>query len=384
MQAIRSWLLRLQSDFVLPTARTVYLIGACGAFLGVAIGLAAALYFQAGTWRSEPTYQQPELRPVGPAEVDLQTVQARLDPPRQINLKLTMTIVEGQLGGGELIGYFDAVTANGLPGYPGDFDILGGADAQLFERIPVRIDGALRSGLAVRTEGADEVNRRVAGTQNPQDSVAQGRTFSIRLIARDRYGLRSQPADIAFTLVPGEAPSTSTAQSPLQVLAGEVARAVDPSTGGLFVDVYKTVQRMPSECNASADEDSFVMSFRTAFKTVKGRVTAQTVTPFLVGVCEGWRKGKQDREQALAREEAKIIDAQREHNEAVAEVAGKKLAARIMRNLTLTFVGGALAVFLSVALLLAFLAMEGHSKALRQAVEEMAATRRREASDREA
>jgi hypothetical protein len=54
------------------------------------------------------------------------------------------------------------------------------------------------------------------------------------------------------------------------------------------------------------------------------------------------------------------------------ELETQKVVARTIRNIAIGVAGSALAAFLTVALFLAFLAMEGHSKALRQAVETLA------------
>jgi hypothetical protein len=72
------------------------------------------------------------------------------------------------------------------------------------------------------------------------------------------------------------------------------------------------------------------------------------------------RQAEQARDQALARNR----DLMNQHER-------RLLEAQAQTRLTLSVIGGALGIFLAVALVLAFLALEGHSRAVRAAMEAM-------------
>jgi TctA family transporter len=59
------------------------------------------------------------------------------------------------------------------------------------------------------------------------------------------------------------------------------------------------------------------------------------------------------------------------NNELLRQHESRVSRARTQTAVTLSAVGGALTLFLSVALVLAFLAIEGHSRAIRTAMESM-------------
>ena len=61
-------------------------------------------------------------------------VKRHLNPPKNIRLVVTTDIITSPIMTGDVIGYFEADTPNKL-GYPEGISILGGKDADFFERV---------------------------------------------------------------------------------------------------------------------------------------------------------------------------------------------------------------------------------------------------------
>jgi hypothetical protein len=99
-------------------------------------------------------------------------------------------------------------------------------------------------------------------------------------------------------------------------------------------------------------------------------------------LCEAWKKAlqrqadSQERAQQQQRAAQQAADearyAARTRNDELRQAHEAEVAAaKVQTVVTLSVVGGALAVFLALSLLLAFLAIEGHTRAVRAAMESM-------------
>jgi len=361
------WLDRLQSRLVLPTARTLYLLVA-GACVAIAlIGLLIALVFQAATWQPARQERVPEAVAARQAPVNFQIVRQRLSPPTNVRFTPDGNL-PGPLGAGDVVGRFEADTPNGLAPYPDDFQIVGGRDVDLFTE-----DGQYRNGmrtvLRAQQQVADEINAPGArGTSRP---------YHLRIVARDAYGNYTAPADVTFVLSFSAAPEATPAEdgtpAALRQIARQLADIVDPTRSTpAHYEAYRVALNVPARCGAERDE-AFITMYGQALAQSRARLTPSNLGAFYEGVCDAWRdslsRGVQAANAANAERAAIIARNVRSQMQA----AGARLSSRAFRNLALTVVGGAVFAFMVVALFLAFLAIEGHSSAMRQAIALIAA-----------
>ncbi len=393
--ARRQWILRLQSAFVLPLARGIYLLVALGCLLAVIGGAIFVAFLQASA------AGQPAMEPLPPPyratsavkdiparDVDLAAIEGRLEAPAEVRFSVTTGTITAPLAAGTVLGHFQAQTPNKLAGFPDGVSLLGGRDAQLFDRV----QGANRQliGLAPRPALLAEIEQALQGI-----TEQTSRTFEVRAIARDEYGIASAPTDLSFDLTFGPPPVTPAAAvdprpepeqgqdvTELQKIAREIAQTVEPTVNPAHFDAYRTATQVPSRCGASDDDATFLDNYRQAFDRVKPRISATNIEAFYKGLCDAWdavlqreaaarEQAEQQQlsarmaaDQARSRVEARNGQAMREHQ-------AKVVRAQTLTTVTLSVIGGALGLFLSVALVLAFLAIEGHSRAMRAAVESM-------------
>lgn len=359
----------------------MYLIVAFASLLAIVLGILVALYFQ--VLISRPVIDEP-VPPEYAAQsrpISLNTVSAHLLPPKNIRFVVVRSPIEKPLSAQDVLGYFDAETANGLARFPDDFDILGGKDATLFDRaplyeLPAGSDiSAPRAGLKPTPALIEQINNAL-----PALKTAEQHVFSLKVVARDVYGYRSAPADVTFTLVyspPVPAPTTPVAaMTELQRLARDIALVVDENRTPVYFEAYKRAMQIPTHCGTNEDDAVFVSSFRRAFEHLRARLRSANIEAFYAGVCDAWR-------QAIANETAAASRANAARNEAIARNMAshataemEKAGAMLARNSTISVVAGAISMFLIISLFLAFLAIENHSKAMRQAIEAIAGERR--------
>lgn len=346
-----------QSQVILGTARRIYLVMAALCLLVVVAGLAFAAFFQVVI--SSPSGGAP----VPDVTMNVADVARHLQPPTNLRFVVTRGFISEPIGEQEVLGYFDADTANGLARFPDDFDILGGRDAGLFDRIPVSINGAPRAGLRPTTTLVDQINRnlRTASSQ-------RGRNFSLRIASRDASGSTSPATDVTFVLSYGPKAAGTVAAAPaltdLQRVARDIAIALDPRRSPAYFDAYERALRTPGRCGARDTDAGFVSGYRKAFDTLRQRINSANVEVFYAAVCDAWRIANASRNEAMARNLAAEVEADL-----------KSYGASIGRTWALGLVGGALIVFLIVSLSLAFLAIEDHSRSMKLALEVLARTK---------
>ncbi|NEX16817.1 MAG: hypothetical protein C1943_09350 [Halochromatium sp.] len=139
---------------------------------------------------------------------------------------------------------------------------------------------------------------------------------------------------------------------------------------------------VPGRCGARDDDATFLANYRQAFESVKPRISSTNLDAFYTGLCNAWEAVLQREAAARMQAEQQQRAAYRASEEARAQVKARNRQIALehqakverateMTTVTLSVIGGALGLFLSVALLLAFLAIEGHSRAMRAAVESM-------------
>lgn len=364
-QTWRQWLIRLQSAYALPLARNVYLLIALGGLITVGGGAVYLVYLKA----SVLSFSVPGAEKAKATErsVDLALVGDRFEPPRNVGFEVTAAPFTEPPKDNQSLGYFFADTSNGLAVFPDGVSVIGGRDAELFERVQ---DAARdQIGLAARP-ALGAMLAEALGSIKEETS----RTFEIRVVTRDRYGLMSAPADISFVLYLAPKPATPSKTTPqplgalptslteLQAVAKEVARITQPEVNPAFFAAYQAALKAPRRCGARDDDPAFVANYRKAVEQVRSRLTAANVEALYVGLCDAWSA-------LLAREaqERERANAERRQAEQLAEQA--RDSAKMQAMVTVSVIGGALGIFLLVALGLALLAIEGHSRAIRALLE---------------
>lgn len=380
ISSVERWFRCVQSDYVLSAARVLYLVGAAGSLLVAVGGLVFVLFFQTQVWQSPAQEPVPDIKVPGHEPLDLNSVSARLSPPT--NIAVHTQPLTGPLKSDTVVGYFTANTANGLVAYPEDIAILGGEDAALFTRIGFRLNkhDKRRTGLIPAPALIEKINGQLSTLTAPLTYK-----YQLRVAARDVYGNVSIPTNVTFALTYGSAsPAKVESQMKLtdyQSVARDIALIVDPSRTPTYFKAYKRALRVPGECGTTDKDTSFASDARRVLNSLKSKLTVTNVEAFYAGLCSAWRTARNDEKaaRASAEEARRAVIARNVQARAQAEVAA--VGARLGRSTTLSVVGSALVTFLVISLLLAFLAIENHSKAVREAVEVIAAKKKNSAGD---
>jgi len=184
-----------ETEFILSIARRIYLVVAGISLLGVIVALGLALLFELGTWRSASEVSVPSEYVEHPLAMDASDIQTSLSPPRNPVFVVMQPYVQIPATGQEELGYFNADTPNGLAAFPNDFDIIGGRDADLFDRAPTTVSGVVRAGLRPSAQFLEQMNHEPGARAR-----AEGREYTIQIVARDRFGNRSPPASVSFRI----------------------------------------------------------------------------------------------------------------------------------------------------------------------------------------
>lgn len=343
-------------------------MSAVGCLAACAIALCVALYFQFIA-TSQPTQIVVPPLYVAPAPaIDLHTVDSHLPPPANIRIVITKRIIDGPLQDGEILGRFEADTANKLADFPDDFEIVGGRDAKLFDRGPPR-----EGGHATLIPTA-ELRRQVDGRLS--DLKAEVRqSYALEVVARDNHGLYSATTDVTFSILFGPVPSPSAPpsaptyeMSSLERLARDIAQIAGQEGTPANRIEHDTALQEPLKCGSSPTNVAFITSYRQAFDSLRGKLTPANLAGFYDGVCDAWQRALYQQEQARLASEGLRNAAIARNREAVVESEFRSIAALTSRNATLTVVAAALGAFLIVSCLLAFLAIENHSRVTREAV----------------
>jgi len=390
----RQLFLRLQSAYVLPLARAIYLLIAIACLVAVIGGAIYAAYLQASVSTPPaltplpPPFQGSHVAPgTSVASMDLAAIGTRLAVPTNVRFVVTVGTITALPAQNAVLGHFVADTPNRLAPFPEGVSILGGRDAALFERVQDPTQQAV--ALVPRAALLDDIREQLRDLKSMTT-----RSFEIRVVARDRHGITSAPADLAFDLrfAPAPAATAETKLEPtmehmpapteLQKIAREIARIVEPTVNPAHFSAYQAAVKVPSRCGTHDADDRFVASYRRALDELRPQLAAANVEAFYAGLCDAWKDvmrreaaERERAEQALQAErrsaEIERMRVQAQNDEVLRSYATRLAQAKVETQLTLSVVGGAAAVFLSVALILAFLAIEGHSRAVRAAMESM-------------
>ncbi|MBK8638394.1 MAG: hypothetical protein IPN92_08935 [Chromatiaceae bacterium] len=281
------------------------------------------------------------------------------------------------------MGHFVAETPNQIAAYPEGASILGGPDAERFTR---GLDEKSKMvGLAATPMLASEIAEALRDIKEEQQ-----RTFQIRVAMRDQFGTTSAAEDISFTLrlapallvSPEPKPDPQTPPTEIQKIAREVAKTIEPTVNPAHFSAFEKATKVPRQCGASDTDQVFLGNYRRAVEDARLKLTSANVEAFYTGLCDAWKAVL--KKQADAREQAEqLVRAAREqaerarenaqaHNSALQQRHSEQVfQAKAYTAVTLSVIGGAIGIFLAVSLVLAFLAIEGHSRAVRLAIETM-------------
>lgn len=366
-----------KTDFLLATARGVQFTIAAITLVVAIIGLLIATFFHVQSMSN--SYEAQELPPkyIGSGKsVNIDIVSKRLSPPVNVRLVIENNIFTGKLRAGSVVGFFEADTPNKMGIFPNDLSIIGGVDGEMFDRVSHPRNR--KSAITITGSLAEEINQAL---KNSPDGIY--RTFELKVIVYDEYKNRSAPTSVKFKLFFSmEKPNKETGNpqaivdssvsKELKELAFEISTLVAPAGTPARFKAYNLALTVPADC-AAADTPEFIRNYRNAFEQLKENLNKGNIEAFYKGVCDAWQAAvREDNEKIILAENARSkVDAQNEANRR-AMLAETEVAISA-RNKTLFMVGSALGTFVLVVLVLAFLVMESHSKAIRLAVEELSA-----------
>ncbi|MBO6717263.1 MAG: hypothetical protein JJ913_04825 [Rhizobiaceae bacterium] len=368
----------VQSTRILPIARALVIIAALLCLVAIAAAAIWIVILQVRTWAPVDQQPVPELPPrpaVENVELDAEAVARRLVPPSKISVTALDPLTQSTRAG-TVVALVAADTANGLAPLPEGLLVLSSPDAGYFRPSAA---GQGRLGLAATSALVDLVKSQLETPDGPASRI-----FQLRLAVRDRYGLSSAPAEVELRLIlhraqaasdERPAPPAGAQASSWQMLAQEIALAIDPSRSPAYFDAYNRALAVPQQCEVGNQTEIFTADARRAFLLVADRLASTNPEAFYDGLCVAWASAREaeaaararieaDERAAVAARQAVIVS----NSSARAEAA---LHARSMRGqqlISLAFVGSAVLTFLFISLVLAFLAIEGHSKAIRAAI----------------
>ena len=384
MDKMTKWIATL-----LRIARATYVVAAMASILVALLGLLVALYFQFVMTKGPSLVSVPPIPQVALPPVTADSVDNRLKPPTNVRFVLTRPTIDHQLNGRGVLGYFQADTFNGLAPYPEDVDILGGKDSDLFDRIN---GGSGTPGRGAALIPAAKLTERInSGLEAGQPQHSDD--FTLVVVAHDTYGVASQVTEVHFKLTYGPVPpAPTTAVSPrqpeppmvpralsdLERLARDIALIVGAEGSTVYQNTYNRALREPDVCGTSQNDSDFVVNYRRLFDHARPNLTAINLSAFYDGVCESWRKATSERARVQANAAAAQNAAINSNRSAEVQYQYESAAAWVSRNATLIVVGSAFGTFLTICFLLAFLAMENHSNAIRNALAVISESRRNE------
>jgi len=384
---------RPQGESVLGVARTLYLIAATISLVLVLGGLVFALFFQVEKWSGADKIPVPPAYVNSGPSLNINEVEKFLSPPKNIQFFSLLPIITHPLDNKDrgLLGQFNADTPNGLAASPKDFDIIGGKDASLFdlERGFSRRNGEKYSAIRASKKLIAQVNEMLPSLQE-RKTIA----YELKVIARDRLGNVSIPETITFSLTYAPPPPKKTEAaasampaekavaklSELQVLARDIALAVDPDKTPSYFDAYRRAQEIPGRCGTSDGDTVFMSNFRKSFDQLRPKLTAANIDAFYTGICSEWHSTISN--QKAEQQQIEIARASAIARNQQAEIRAE-MEAISKRNTTLSVIGIAFGAFLTIALSLALLAIENHTRAIRGSIEEFSksSSQKRESSE---
>lgn len=369
---------KLQSLWVLPAARRLYLLGALVAVFVAALALAVALFFQIVSIGSASVSAVPDAPAVDVKPIDPASLDALFKGPQSISLvpiAVVRPVVEGTP-----VARFAAETPWGMAATDG-FQLVGGRNMAMFREAADPERGG--STVLVATAALAQSFERLPPSSS-RSPVAE-----VRVLGKDANGNLSQPVTLKFHIVfvqptvakdtvgdSQEASSVEDLSAPEELRRVVVALAQLAGQSGTdeYFEAYNLARDEPARCGA-ADNVQFNAAYVAAFDRLHRSLTRDNVGTFYRGLCEAWEQKLQAAQLDSARQESLRAAIIEQNTVALLANELRKGGARAMRDVAIGFAVAAVGFFMLVALFLAFLAIEGHSNALRQALEKLARER---------
>jgi hypothetical protein len=158
-------------------------------------------------------------------------------------------------------------------------------------------------------------------------------------------------------------------------IARAIALKIVPGGGTPeYFEVYKSAVAQPERCSA-AQAEAFTSLYRQAVIRFRARLNRDNLDSFYAGLCESWKDAQERVQQTVAEAQARRDEVISQNAMAEMSAEASRTTAKVLRNAALGFAFTGLVAFMIIALFLAFLAIEGHSAAVRQAVELLASER---------
>lgn len=358
----------VQSLWVLPAARRLYLVGAIIAVGATLLGVVIALAFQLLSLKGADTEAVPEATAVAPSPIDLAALDKLFQGPTDISTATFQLIRPVQAGAP--VARLSAQSRAGVASFPEGYQLIGGRDAELVldARDPYESGGT----ILVATE------RYAAMLNAVPEGTTTTRTLQIRVVATDRNGSVSRPATLEFA--PSFDPPKPAAQTQVEEIGGpESLRAIATILASIaaqrgtpeWFDAFDYAMKQPDRCGA-VNNEAFIKEYDRSLRHLKPKLTATNLRTFYSGVCNAWQEQINAARLAGAEAERARMEVIARNMAAETTAAVAQSASRGVRNTALAFAAAAVSFFMTVALFLAFLAIEGHSNAVREAVQIMA------------
>ena len=359
----------VQSLWVLPAARRLYLVGALVAIAVALVAVLVALAFHLLSLVGARTEAVPKETAVAVQPIDLNSLDQLFRGPENVRVETFQLNRPAQTGA--LVARVKADSKVGVAAFPEGVQVFGGRDAALLleARDPDNPGGT----VLVATERYAEILNAL-----PPRS-ASSPTLEVRLVATDQNGSVSAPATLSFT--PSFDAPPSAAPTEVEDIGGpESLRAVATILAGIgaqrgtpeWFDAFGYAMAEPGRCGTTVDDGAFVRDYDRSLRHVRAKLTRATLDTFYRGVCAAWEEQKEIARSAQAEAEAERIQIMARNVAAEAVNAVAKAGSRSARNTAIMLAAAATSFFMMVALFLAFLAIEGHSAAMREAVQLLA------------
>lgn len=369
---------KLQSLWVLPTARRLYLVGALGAVAVLVLALALALVFHVLSMSPRSQSSVPEVPSVSVKPIDPASLDALFSGPQAITL--TPIAVVRPVVEGTSVARFSASTPWGLAAADG-IQVVGGRNMEMFreERDP-NVPG---DWVLAATKSLTDALKQVPET------AQSGPTAEVRVLAKDANGNFSKPVmltlRVRFKSARPDSPQSNdpevqavedlSAPGQLQRIVRALAQLAGQTGSPEYFDAFNEARNEPGRCNA--DENvQFNAAYVAAYDRLHKVLTKDNVGTFYKGLCEVWAQRLEEARGEVAQAEAARAEVITRNAIAAVAAEARKVWARALRDVAIGFAVAAVGFFMIIALFLAFLAMEGHSNALRVAVEALARDRR--------
>ncbi len=205
------------------------------------------------------------------------------------------------------------------------------------------------------------------------------------MVASNRFGISSRqlltvslpyaPAHKTAPPTPSSRPSPEPARpaalTQLELISRRFALAVDPARTPLFFQAYQMAHELPARCDAAGSK-GFLNGFQSALAKASPLLNANAAPGFLRLVCLSWTQSIQHQQRLAAQVEIARRNAVMKQNALDVRTQEEAAVARVRRDSALLVLAGVVGTFLIVALVLAFLAIEHHTRTLGIMVEKLA------------